>query len=61
MLPGLCRTKNALLLQTCPILDESLAWVGTLISMLNLGVWDPAQQFEDWGLGRQAPIMRGGG
>ena len=38
MLPGLCRTNTALLLQTCPILDESLAWVRTLISMLNLGV-----------------------
>ena len=36
-MPGLCRTNTALLLQMCPILDESLAWVDALISMLNLG------------------------
>ena len=60
MLPGLCRTNTALLLQTCPILDESPC-VGTLISMLNQGFGTRRQGFEPsraWGLGHQAPFMR---
>ena len=55
---GLCRTNTALLLQTCSILNESLAWVGTLFIMLKLGVWDPGPRGSRpgpsgaWGVGQ---------